>query len=291
MSPLKAETARKRAGFRVAGTSSEAALADPGTGVVIIATRHDTHAKLAEAALIANKATFVEKPLALTAAELDRVAAAIRATQGRLMVGFNRRFSPAVKWALEAIGPNRAGLRFLCRVNAGPLPERHWLVDPQVGGGRLLGEACHFIDLAYHFADSNPVEVEARALDDGRHVNGNQDYRIEIAFANGATAAIDYLSNGDTSLAKERIEVHRSGTSVVIDDFRQEFLHRAGRRTVKKWRTRDKGHRAEMAAFLEAVRSGLPTPTPEEEAIESTALTLAAARSVREGRPLRRGDW
>ena len=290
-SPLKAETARKRSGFRVAGTSAEAAIVDSDTQVVVIATRHDTHARFAEAALIANKATFVEKPLALNAAELDRVAAAIRATQGRLMVGFNRRFAPATKWALNAIGQNRAGLRFLCRVNAGPLPENHWLLDAQVGGGRLLGEACHFVDLAYHVAHSPAVEVEARALDDGRHPSGNQDYRIEIAFANGATAAIDYLSSGDPSLAKERIEIHRSGTSIVIDDFREASLHRAGKRTVKKWRTRDKGHRAEMVAFLEAVRDGRPTPVREDEAIESTALTLAAARSVREGRRLRRGEW
>jgi len=164
-------------------------------------------------------------------------------------------------------------------------------LDPQVGGGRLLGEACHFVDLAYHVADSIPVAVEARTLDDGRHRNGNQDYRIEIAFANGATAAIDYLSSGDPSLEKERIEIHRSGTSIVIDDFRQVSLHRAGKRTVKKWRARDKGHRGEMIAFLEAVRTGRPTPIREAVAIESTALTLAAARSVREGRRLRREEW
>lgn len=290
-SPLKAETARKRSGFRVAGTSAEEALRDTDTEVVFIATRHDSHARFAEAALIANKATFVEKPLALTKKDLNRVATALRATQGRLMVGFNRRFAPATRWAVEALGQNRSGLRFLCRVNAGPLPANHWLLDSQVGGGRLLGEACHFIDLAYHFADSPPVEIEAHSLDDGRHLAGNQDYRIEIAFANGATAAIDYLSGGDPSLAKERIEIHRSGASIVIDDFRQASLHRAGKRSVKTWRDRDKGHRAEVVAFLEAVRTGHPTPVPEEAGIESTALTLAAFESVRQGRSLRRAEW
>jgi predicted dehydrogenase len=289
--PLKAETSRKRSGFRVAGTSVEAALADPGTEVVFVATRHDTHARFAEAALTANKAVFVEKPLALTAAQLARVATAIRATQGRLMVGFNRRFAPAIAWALETLGRNRAGLRLLCRVNAGSLPESHWLLDSEVGGGRLLGEGCHFLDLACHVAGSAPVEVDAHTLDNGRHLTGSQDYRIEIAFANGATAAIDYLSGGDPSLPKERIEIHRSGTSIVIDDFRSAVLHRAGRRTTKKWRGRDKGHRADVRAFLEAVRAGTATPIPEEESIVSTALTLAAARSAREGRPLRREDW
>jgi predicted dehydrogenase len=266
-------------------------LADAGTEIVVIATRHDTHARIAEAALIDNKAVFVEKPLALSTAELDRVATAVRATQGRLMVGFNRRFAPAVVWALQAIGPDRSGLRFLCRVNAGPLPPDHWLLDPTVGGGRLLGEACHFIDLACFVAGSAPVEVDARALDLGRHVAGSQDFRIEIAFANGATAAIDYLSGGDSSMAKERFEIHRSGVSIVIDDFKSAAVHRAGKRVARSWPVKDKGHRAEVRAFFEAVHSGGPTPIPEEESILSSALTLVATRSAREGRRLRREDW
>jgi predicted dehydrogenase/threonine dehydrogenase-like Zn-dependent dehydrogenase len=290
-SPLMAETARKRAGFRTAGTSIDAALSDPETEVVPIATRHDTHARFAEAALVANKAVFVEKPLALTPGELDRVATAVRATQGRLMVGFNRRFAPATAWALEALGRNRADLRLLCRVNAGPLPERHWLLDPEIGGGRLLGEVCHFLDFACHVAGSAPTEVEAHVLDEGRHLAGNQDYRIGVRFENGATAAIDYFSGGDASLPKERIEIHRSGVSIVIDDFRSAALHRAGKRTGKRWAVRDKGYRAEMAAFLGAVRTGGPTPIPEEESILSTALTLAASRSATEGRSLRRAEW
>ena len=290
-SPLKAEHARKRAGFRNSATDATAAITDPETDVVFVATRHDTHARYVEAALLASKAVFVEKPLALTAREYDRVATAQRATQGRVMVGFNRRFAPATVWALEALGTNRAGLRLTYRINAGALPPHHWLLDPDVGGGRLLGEACHFIDYALFLAAAPPRSVEARALDAGGD-KGHQSFHIEIAFANGASAGIEYLAQGDASLPKERIEIHRSGLSIVIDDFRSAVLHRGGRRAAtRKWPGRDKGHRAEVRAFLDAVRSGGPTPIPEEESLRSTAMTLGAAMSLREGRAIDHDEW
>jgi predicted dehydrogenase len=289
--PLKAETAKRRAHFRVAGTVADDAIDDPRTEVVIIATRHDVHAEYAVKALRKDRAVFVEKPLALTTEELQAVKAALHETQGRLMVGFNRRFAPATTWALDALGPNSAGLRVLIRVNAGALPHRHWLLDRESGGGRLLGEACHFIDYACYVAGSAPTQIEARALDAPQEETGHQSYRIDLHFENGATAAIDYLANGDSSLPKERIEIHRSGTSLVIDDFRSASIHRAGKRRTKSWGARDKGHTTEVKAFLEAVRTGAPTPIPEEESILSTALTLAAARSIREARPIRREEW
>jgi predicted dehydrogenase/threonine dehydrogenase-like Zn-dependent dehydrogenase len=280
-SPLKAERARTRWGFTEGHTDPNSVLEDDATEAVFIATRHDTHAAFTDAALRAGKAVFVEKPLALTEAELERVASTARATGGRFMVGFNRRFAPAIAWTLDSIGQDRSGLRFLCRVNAGPLPHDHWLLDPDVGGGRLLGEGCHFIDLACHVAGARPVEIAARRLDSGQ--TSSQDFSIDLAFANGATASIEYISSGDPSLPKERFEFHRSGVSVVLDDFLKGVTHRAGRSRRKAWSTRDKGHRAEVRAFLEAVRTGGPTPIPEEESLRSTWLTLAAARSIREG--------
>jgi predicted dehydrogenase/threonine dehydrogenase-like Zn-dependent dehydrogenase len=284
--PLKAQSVKARAGFRHAGTDAFEAIESRHTQVVFIATRHDSHARYVEAALLAHKAVFVEKPLALTPHELGRIATSMRATQGRLMVGFNRRFAPAVRVAIEALGSNRAGLRLLYRVNAGALPAQHWLLDPEIGGGRLLGECCHFIDLACVVANAPPSSIQAWAIGQMRVSGMPQDFRIEITFVNGASAGIEYLSGGDTSVPKERIEIHRSGLSAIIDDFRSVTYHRAGRRKVKKWRTRDKGHRAEVAAFLEAVRTGAPTPISEEESILSTALTFAAARSIREARPI-----
>ena len=283
-SPLKAEGARKRWKFESATADAAKALTDPGAEIVFIATRHDTHAAFADAALRANRAVFVEKPLAITQEGLERVATTVRATSGRLMVGFNRRFAPATIWAAERLGPDRGGIRFLCRVNAGPLPSDHWLLDPEIGGGRLLGEACHFIDLACHLIQSEPVEVLGRDRDAGRGMRTAQDFAVEISFANGSTAMIEYVSSGDPSLAKERFEIHRQGLSLVIEDFRKAECYRAGKVARTKWPTRDKGHRAEVRAFLEAVRTGTPTPIPEEESLRSTALTLAAARSMREGR-------
>lgn len=280
-SPLKAEAARRRWGFRAAATAAQESWQDTGVDVVFIATRHDTHAAFTDAALRNGKAVFVEKPLALTEEELARVATTTHATGGRFMVGFNRRFAPALAWALDAIGSDRSGLRFLCRVNAGPLPHDHWLLDPDKGGGRLLGEGCHFIDLACHVAGAVPVGIAARRLDAG--VAPPQDFSIDLAFANGATASIEYISSGDPSLPKERFEFHRSGVSVVLEDFLKAVAHRAGRVRRKSWSVRDKGHRSEVRAFLEAVRAGGPTPIPEEESLRSTALTLAAARSIREG--------
>ena len=285
--PLKAEHARKRGGFRSSATDGQLAIEDPNTDVVFVATRHDTHARWVEAALHAHKAVFVEKPLALTIRDYERIATLQRATQGRLMLGFNRRFAPATQWALEALQSNRAGLRLTYRINAGALPAHHWLLDPDTGGGRLIGEACHFIDYACFLADALPVLIDARALD-----AAGESFHIEIAFEDGASAGIDYLSRGDASLAKERIEIHRSGLSIVIDDFRSAVLHRGGKRAaMKRWKGRDKGHQAEVRAFLDAVRTGAPTPIPEEESLRSTALTLAAAMSLREGRAIRYGEW
>jgi len=289
--PLKAETARRRAGFRLAGTSAETALEDPRSEIVFIATRHDSHARYAEAALRAGKAVLVEKPLALTSADLDRIATTIRATQGRLMVGFNRRFAPATAWALDILGPSRDHLRILSRINAGSLPHDHWLLDPEIGGGRLLGEGCHFIDLSCFLAGAPPTSIEARNVDSPKDGPGHQSFHIEVSFRNGATAGIDYVSNGDSSLAKERIELHRSGTSIVIDDFRSASIHREGKHRSKRWPMRDKGHRAEVNAFLGAVITGAKTPIPEEESILSTALTLAAARSIREARAITADEW
>lgn len=289
--PLKAETVRRRWKFASAGTNPSEAWSGKDSEVVFIATRHDTHASFAEAALRANRAVFVEKPLAINAPELDRVSAAQRATGGRLMVGFNRRFAPAFVWAVGHLGADRGNLRFLGRINAGPLPADHWLLDPEKGGGRLLGEACHFIDLACYVAKGEPSEIVAQRRDDPGLGEAPEDFSIDIGFANGSTAAIEYVSSGDPSLAKERFEIHRQGTSIVIDDFRRAEYHRAGKTSRRAWRARDKGHRAEVRAFLEAVRSGSATPIPEAESIRSTALTIAAALSLREGRPIHHGEW
>lgn len=290
-SPIKAEAARSRSGFRRALTNGTEAVEASETSIVMIATRHDSHARYAKQAVRAGKAVFVEKPLALNNVDLDSVERALETTGARLMVGFNRRFAPATEWVLRRLGSNRDGLRFLARINAGPLPHDHWILDPDSGGGRLIGEGCHFLDLATFVASAPPVEVLAVSLDRPGSGRAAQSFHVEVRYENDATASIEYVAQGDPALAKERFEVHRSGTSCVIDDFRAAECYRAGKRTAKRWPVRDKGHRAEVIAFLEAVQVGGPTPIPEVQSIESSRLTLAAARSIREGRALTRDEW
>jgi len=283
---LRADTVRRRSKFRAASTDPGTVWSDEGTTVAIIATRHDTHARFTIDALSAGKAVFVEKPLALTEEELDRVSETARRTGGRFMVGFNRRFAPAVGWALERIGDDRADLRMHFRIAAGPLPADHWLLDPDVGGGRLLGEGCHFVDLACFAAASAPVRVRAEALDRPGRRGGTQDFLIALRFSNGATATIEYLSSSNARVAKEHLEFHRSGVTAIIRDYLDAEVYRGGRAIRKKWRSRDKGHRAEIAEFLAAVRAGKPTPIPESESVQSMLVTLLASRSIAEGRTI-----
>ncbi|HET7904111.1 MAG TPA: Gfo/Idh/MocA family oxidoreductase, partial [Candidatus Eisenbacteria bacterium] len=283
---LNAETVRRRWKFRGAGTDPVSVWGDAATQVAIIATRHDTHARFARQAIEAGKAVFVEKPLALNEDELQEVGEALRRTGGRLMVGFNRRFAPSVRWILDQFGPDRSEMRLHFRVAAGPLSSDHWLLDPEIGGGRLLGEGCHFIDLACFAAGVEPSQIQATSLDATSRRGGPHDFLLSLRFANGATATIEYLSSSNARVAKEYLEFHRAGMSAILRDYLEAEVYRGGRTQRRKWKTRDKGHRAEIAEFMAAVKGGLPTPIPEHESIRSTQLTLMAMRSIGEGRPI-----
>jgi predicted dehydrogenase/threonine dehydrogenase-like Zn-dependent dehydrogenase len=276
---LTAEDARAKFGFREVGTDPGEALADPEVALVCIATRHDTHASLVAAALRAGKHVFVEKPLALDEAQLADVEDALRASSGLLLVGFNRRFAPlarAVRQAFEGRGPRAV----TCRVNAGPLPADHWLLDAEVGGGRIVGEGCHFFDLASFLVGDAPiVAVEARAI--GPRRERIQDAAIQLGFADGSTAQILYHGGGGGSLGKERVEVHGGGLSAVIDDWRGGMLHRQGGQ--KKLTGAGKGHAEEVAALLAAVRAGGPSPIAAETLLEVTRATLRVHRVLAEG--------
>jgi predicted dehydrogenase len=149
-----------------------------------------------------------------------------------------------------------------------------------------LGEGCHFVDLACFAAASAPVRVHAEALDRPGRRGGTQDFLIMLRFANGATATIEYLSSSNGRVAKEHLEFHRSGVTAIVRDYLEAEVYRGGRTSRKKWGSRDKGHRAEMAEFLAAVKAGGPTPIPEPESIQSMFATLLASRSIAEGRPI-----
>jgi predicted dehydrogenase/threonine dehydrogenase-like Zn-dependent dehydrogenase len=286
-SGLTAEDVASRFGFERAAASAEELLKDDSIDAVVIATRHSTHSQLVAEALRAGKAVFVEKPLALDEEGLLDVVAALD-QGGPLMVGFNRRFAPLVTRLREALeGVPVAAL--LVRVNAGALPSDHWLNDREVGGGRLLGEGCHFVDLLAHVANSRAAVVYADAArNSGRPIDCSDDVTATIRFANGATGALLYSGSGDARMPKERLEVFGGGLAAALDDFRKLEIYHDGRRRAIKGR-QDKGHRAEIATFLRALR-GDTEPPPVQSYLDSTRATLALAESLRTGLPVDLGS-
>jgi predicted dehydrogenase len=275
---------RKR-GFAFAATDVEAgAFANERVDAVVIATRHDTHARLASAALAAGKHVFVEKPLALTLEEVDAVesawqAAAARGAPRLLMVGFNRRFAPLVQQMKALLAPLAAPMAIVYTVNAGAIPPEHWTQDRETGGGRIVGEACHFIDLA-RFLVGHPI-VEAQITTMGRHpalAVRDDKATISLSFADGSIATVHYLANGGKRFPKERVEVFCNDGVLALDNFialtGYDWRGFARRRL---WR-QDKGQQACAAAFVRAVAQGGTAPIAAAEIFEvaRVAIRLAA---------------
>ncbi len=264
-------------------TESLRVLDDPEVNTVVIATRHDSHADLVVRALDAGKSVFVEKPLCLSIEDLARIEAshdqAGRADASRpiLMVGYNRRFAPLVQSLRRQLAGRRQPLAMIYTCNAGAIPPDHWTQDPAVGGGRILGEACHFIDLLHFLADESPIEhVTAlrHGVDDA--VNRNDTVAISLRMADGSLGQVNYFANGAKSLPKERLEVFSEGRVFRIDNFRR--LEGFGSKTSGKrsW-FQNKGHEAGFRAFVEAVRTGAESPIPFESLANTTRATLTAA--------------
>ena len=262
--------------FRIerATTEAGAVLRDPGVDAVCIVTRHALHAAQAEEALRAGKHVFVEKPPALDEGELLRLLAAARESGRILMPGYNRRFAPHTLLLKRHFAARRAPLVLQLRVNAGTLPPEHWLRDPREGG-RILGEACHFVDLCAFLCDAPPVSVYAAGSGD--------DVVITLAHADGSVATVAYVGSGDTTAGKERLEVLGDGAFAALEDFRTLELHRGGRKTRTRALGQDKGHKAELAAFVAAVQAGGPSPIALSSLAATSRATFAAVESLRTG--------
>lgn len=277
---LTATDVATRFGFALAADSAEEIFADDSIEAVVIATRHTSHATLTAAALRAGKAVLVEKPLAIDREDLAEVGDAL-SPDSLLMVGFNRRFAPLaaqLRNELEAV----ASPTLLARVNAGPLPADHWTHDPEEGGGRLIGEGCHFVDLLSYLAGARAVTVHALAVPHPqRPLECSDEVVATLRFANGAVGTLVYSGGGDPRLPKERIEAFGGGLAAVLDDFRRLELHRGGKRRVTKQR-QDKGHKAEVARFLAAVQGEADAPAVGTY-LDSTQATLALVDSLRDG--------
>jgi len=279
----KARHVASKFGFRDCTTDDKALIHSADINCVVITTRHHLHAQQTVAALNAGKHVFCEKPLCLNEEELAQIVRAARASSA-LMVGFNRRFAPMAVRMKDFVRQIGEPLAMHYRVNAGYLPADHWVNDPEVGGGRILGEVCHFVDFLSFLSGSSPTTVQTRMLPDRGRYSGD-NVVIDLEFANGSQGTIHYLANGDRSYSKERIEVFGGGRAAVLEDFRFLELVNKGRKQVVRSRLKqDKGHRAEWHAYAAAVREGRESPIAFEEIVASTLATLRAESSRQSGR-------
>ncbi len=285
-SGVSAHDVGKRFGFAYAVSSADEVLDDPDINLVVIGTRHDSHADLARKALERNKHVFVEKPLALDEDQLDQVLAAATNSTGHLMVGFNRRFSPLARQAKDFFADRNTPLSILYRVNAGRIPKEHWMQDPIEGGGRIVGEVCHFVDLMQFLTGSEPISVFAesvRAKSD-KAVDADSVF-INLRFADGSNGCIAYLAEGDKSLPKERVEIFGASRTFVLDDYRRATLHKNGREDQTTLKAQDKGQQAQVNQICASVREGTETPICVNELTATTRATFRILDSLREHRP------
>jgi predicted dehydrogenase/threonine dehydrogenase-like Zn-dependent dehydrogenase len=266
----------RKFGFSKASTDESEALADAAVDTVIIATRHNVHARQVLATLRAGKHVFCEKPLCLILDELTEIDAEAKARPSQcLMVGFNRRFAPQVAEMKALLKTVAEPKNFVMMVNAGAIPADHWTQDKAVGGGRIVGEGCHFVDLLRHLAGAPIVRSQAIAL--GRHPAlqmADDKATITLEFADGSVGTIHYLANGDKGFPKERLEVFCAGRVLQLDNFRR--LRGWGWKGFSKmhlWR-QDKGHAACAAAFMDAVKQGRPAPIPLDEILEVSRVSI-----------------
>jgi predicted dehydrogenase/threonine dehydrogenase-like Zn-dependent dehydrogenase len=270
-------------GFQKAASDVTAILDEQEINSVAIVTRHNSHARFVMKALQAGKHIFVEKPLCLTLEELDKIRDAYNSTSGLLlMVGFNRRFAPQIIKMKELLEPVRKPKVFIMTMNAGAIPADTWIQDTAVGGGRIIGEACHYIDLMRYFVGSEVVSVQARRIGDHPAVAVTEDKTsITLGFADGSFGTIHYLANGGKAFPKERIEVFAGDGVLQLDNFRK--LKGYGWNNFKKMNLmrQDKGQTACAAAFLAAIEKGAEAPIPFEELIEVSEISIKVAEQLR----------
>jgi predicted dehydrogenase len=281
--------AGRKYGFEEATTDSASVVADPAVNTLVIATRHDSHARYVCGALRAGKHVFVEKPLALTRAELAEIESAYAEAAAAggaplVMVGFNRRFSPLLVRLRTLLAQVPGPKTFVMTVNAGEIPPDHWTQDPAVGGGRIIGEGCHFIDLLRHLAGVPVVGVQGMMIGEAPGLRVRDDKAsFTLQFADGSFGTVHYLANGHKSFPKERLEVFAAGRILQLDNFRRLNAYGwPGFRGQRLWR-QDKGNAACVAAFVEAVKGGGPAPIPFEELVEVTRVTFDVVDTLERG--------
>ena len=279
--------AGRKFGFEDATTDVSSLLTDPSVTTVVIATRHDSHAMLTCQALAMGKHVFVEKPLALTPEELERIVKTYAEVSAQapcplLMVGFNRRFAPHIHKVKQLLDRTNSPKSCIMTVNAGEVPPDHWTHDPQIGGGRIIAEGCHFIDLLRFLVGQTIEQVHMMGLGAAAGDTLRDDQvTCTLTFADGSCGTIHYLANGHKTFPKERLEVFCAGRILQLNNFRQlRGYGWPGFRSMRLWR-QDKGHRAAVAEFLQAIRTGGPSPIPFNELVEVTQASFAVANAAK----------
>jgi len=275
----------RRIGFAEATSDTDSLLESTAVNTVAIATRHNSHAHLTAKALRSGKHVFVEKPLALTSEELDEVKTAHSSSGKHLMVGFNRRFAPHVQTIKKLLEVVAAPKCFVMVMNAGAIPADHWTQDLQVGGGRIIGEACHYIDLMRFLAGSPIVSVQARRMGEtDTEIITEDKASITLGFEDGSFGTIHYVANGGASFPKERVEVFAAGRTLQLDNFlKLRGFNWPGFKSQNLWR-QDKGQNACAAAFIKAVETGNESPIAPEELFEVAEVTIKVAEILRDQR-------
>ena len=298
-SGLSCHHTRRKFGFQYSATDYRQILEDPEVSLVLILTRHGSHARFVAEALRAGKHAFVEKPLALNAEQLQQVEEACheagrartvgedsRSGSPLLMVGFNRRFSPTAQWLRKRFCHVDEPLAVHCTVNAGFVPADSWVHDPVQGGGRIVGEVCHFVDLIQYLTGSVPVRVYAETVSAAGY-RPSDNVAVTIKLSSGALGSITYVAGGDRSHPRERVEVFGGGAVGLIDNFQAASFTRQGRKErMRHWQSADRGHRAEVEALVAAIRQDGPAPVAFEEYVAATLTTFAIEDSLRQGQPV-----
>lgn len=274
--------------FSYVTTHYDKLLEDNAINTIFITTRHDLHAPLAKRALAAGKHTFVEKPLAMTLKDLDEFEASWktqRAAMPQLLVGYNRRFSPHSVALRKFFADVKTPLMLHYRINAGAVPDDHWFFSAE-GGGRIIGEACHFIDYAIFLMGSLPIRVYAEQVNNSSPDVSTDNVSISLKFANGAVATIAYHGMGDRALSKEYIEVFGGGRCATLEDWRTLTTFKMGKKERASTTSQKKGFTEELAAFFKRIETGGEWLIPAEELLASTRATLLACESIRLSAPV-----
>ena len=271
----------ERHGYAKCTTDSAELLADASVDLVFVATQHASHAGLAACALRAGKAVWLEKPAAITPEQLAELEAALAETRGFLAVGFNRRFSAHARRVRESFAGRRGPLAIHYSIAAGPTPTGTWHTDPAAGGGRVIGEVCHFVDLCSFLVGASPVSVFASQL--GRDPETDDSIHALLGFPDGSSATIQYLARASAALPKERFEASADGKTALCDNFRRTTVH--GGQSLRTW-NQDKGQTTAVREVIAAVRAGAPSPFAWAEIAATTRATFAMLQSARSGNPM-----